>query len=109
MRMMFFLAWSPPCPLSVFALSGGFVSTSGLQVAVDMQKKITARREQIDSLQGKIQHLEETMEKLQQVKNLMYRCLINQVWFTLKLGELRKNNNVGCNDQSAKKTRKKMT
>ncbi|XP_041643766.1 coiled-coil domain-containing protein 158-like [Cheilinus undulatus] len=41
----------------------------GLQVAMEMQKKITARREQIDSLQGKIQHLEETMEKLLQEKH----------------------------------------
>ncbi|XP_045889785.1 coiled-coil domain-containing protein 158-like isoform X4 [Micropterus dolomieu] len=40
----------------------------GLLVAMDMQKKITARREEIDSLQGKIQHLEETIEKLQQEK-----------------------------------------
>ncbi|XP_041854387.1 coiled-coil domain-containing protein 158-like isoform X2 [Melanotaenia boesemani] len=40
----------------------------GLQVALDMQKEITARREQVDSLQGKIQHLEENMEKLQQEK-----------------------------------------
>ncbi|XP_074526752.1 coiled-coil domain-containing protein 158-like [Halichoeres trimaculatus] len=40
----------------------------GLQVAMEMQRKITARREQIDSLQGKIQHLEETVEKLQQEK-----------------------------------------
>ena len=40
---------------------------------MDMQEKITARREQIDSLQGKIQHLEETMEKLYQVKTWMYQ------------------------------------
>ncbi|KAM4576990.1 uncharacterized protein PAE49_006900 isoform 2-T2 [Odontesthes bonariensis] len=40
----------------------------GLKVAFDMQKEITARREQVDSLQGKIQHLEENMEKLQQEK-----------------------------------------
>ncbi|KAM3611299.1 uncharacterized protein V6R79_016197 [Siganus canaliculatus] len=40
----------------------------GLQAAVNMQEKITARREQIDSLQGKLQHLEETMEKLHQEK-----------------------------------------
>ncbi|XP_060895044.1 coiled-coil domain-containing protein 158-like [Labrus mixtus] len=40
----------------------------GLQVAMEMQKKITDRREQIDSLQGKIQHLEEAMEKLHQEK-----------------------------------------
>lgn len=48
-------------------LSCGFVSTSGLQVATDMQAEITARREQVDSLQGKIQHLEEAVEKLHQV------------------------------------------
>uniref|UniRef100_A0A3B4VMZ4 Coiled-coil domain containing 158 n=1 Tax=Seriola dumerili TaxID=41447 RepID=A0A3B4VMZ4_SERDU len=40
----------------------------GLQVAMDMQKEITARREQVDSLQGKIQHLEEAVEKLYQEK-----------------------------------------
>ncbi|KAM3868432.1 coiled-coil domain-containing protein 158-like [Diretmus argenteus] len=40
----------------------------GLQVAMGMQKQITARREQIDSLQGRIQHLEETVEKLSQEK-----------------------------------------
>ncbi|XP_068577063.1 coiled-coil domain-containing protein 158-like isoform X3 [Cebidichthys violaceus] len=38
----------------------------GLQVAMDMQKEITARREQVDSLQGKIQHLEEIKDKLYQ-------------------------------------------
>uniref|UniRef100_UPI003AAC2F6A uncharacterized protein n=1 Tax=Centroberyx gerrardi TaxID=166262 RepID=UPI003AAC2F6A len=40
----------------------------GLQVAMGMQEQITARREQIDSLQGRIQQLEETMEKLHQEK-----------------------------------------
>uniref|UniRef100_A0A8D3E3C1 Coiled-coil domain-containing protein 158-like n=1 Tax=Scophthalmus maximus TaxID=52904 RepID=A0A8D3E3C1_SCOMX len=40
----------------------------GLQVAMDMQKEITSRREQVDSLQGRIQHLEETVEKLYQEK-----------------------------------------
>ncbi|XP_060927678.1 coiled-coil domain-containing protein 158-like [Limanda limanda] len=40
----------------------------GLRVALDMQKEITARREQVDSLQSKIQHLEETVEKLHQEK-----------------------------------------
>ncbi|XP_024909117.1 coiled-coil domain-containing protein 158 isoform X2 [Cynoglossus semilaevis] len=38
----------------------------GLQVAMDMQKEVTARREQADSLQSKIQHLEETVKELQQ-------------------------------------------
>ncbi|XP_067471940.1 coiled-coil domain-containing protein 158-like isoform X1 [Thunnus thynnus] len=41
----------------------------GLQVAMGMQKEITARREQVDSLHGRIQHLEETMEKLYQEKH----------------------------------------
>ncbi|KAK2837936.1 hypothetical protein Q5P01_015148 [Channa striata] len=41
----------------------------GLQVAMDMQKEITARREQVDSLQGKIQHLQEALEKLHQEKS----------------------------------------
>ncbi|KAM7415781.1 hypothetical protein PAMA_018038 [Pampus argenteus] len=48
----------------------------GLQVAMGMQKEITARREQIDSLRGRIQHLEETMEKLYQEKH--YQNLENQ-------------------------------
>ncbi|XP_056232730.1 coiled-coil domain-containing protein 158-like [Seriola aureovittata] len=48
----------------------------GLQVAMDMQKEITARREQVDSLQGKIQHLEEAVEKLYQEKR--YKSLESQ-------------------------------
>ncbi|XP_034726694.1 coiled-coil domain-containing protein 158-like isoform X3 [Etheostoma cragini] len=48
----------------------------GLQVAVDMQKEITARREQVDSLQGKIQHLEDILDKLHQEKR--YQSLENQ-------------------------------
>nr|XP_020444041.1 coiled-coil domain-containing protein 158 isoform X2 [Monopterus albus] len=41
----------------------------GLQVAMSMQKEITARREQVDSLQSKIHRLEEAMEKLYQEKS----------------------------------------
>ncbi|KAM9391433.1 coiled-coil domain-containing protein 158-like [Pholidichthys leucotaenia] len=41
----------------------------GLQVALGMQKEITSRREQVDSLQSKIHHLEENMEKLHQEKH----------------------------------------
>uniref|UniRef100_A0A667Y1P5 Coiled-coil domain containing 158 n=2 Tax=Myripristis murdjan TaxID=586833 RepID=A0A667Y1P5_9TELE len=48
----------------------------GLQVAMGMQKQITARRDQIDSLQGRIQQLEETMEKLYQEKH--YQDLENR-------------------------------
>ncbi|XP_049907414.1 coiled-coil domain-containing protein 158-like isoform X7 [Epinephelus moara] len=48
----------------------------GLQVAMDMQKEITARRQQVDSLQGKIQHLEEVKDKLYQEKR--YQGLENQ-------------------------------
>ncbi|XP_027131000.1 coiled-coil domain-containing protein 158 isoform X2 [Larimichthys crocea] len=48
----------------------------GLQAAMDMQEKITAKREQIDSLQSKVQHLEETMEKLYQEK--LYQGLEQQ-------------------------------
>ncbi|XP_049433759.1 coiled-coil domain-containing protein 158-like isoform X2 [Epinephelus fuscoguttatus] len=48
----------------------------GLQVAMDMQKEITARRQQVDSLQGKIQHLEEVKDKLYQEKR--YHGLENQ-------------------------------
>ncbi|KAK6312929.1 hypothetical protein J4Q44_G00162760 [Coregonus suidteri] len=40
----------------------------GLKVAMGMQKQITAKREQIDSLQGRIQLLEETMDKLNEEK-----------------------------------------
>ncbi|KAM4578532.1 uncharacterized protein V3H82_007935 isoform 1-T1 [Fundulus diaphanus] len=40
----------------------------GLRVALDMQKEITARREEADSLQSRIQHLEEKEEKMQQEK-----------------------------------------
>lgn len=40
----------------------------GLQAALDMQKEITAKRGEVDSLQSRIQHLEEQVEKLQQVK-----------------------------------------
>ncbi|KAM9744382.1 coiled-coil domain-containing protein 158-like isoform 1-T2 [Menidia menidia] len=40
----------------------------GLKVASDMQKEITARREEVDSLQSKIQHLGDNMEKLLQEK-----------------------------------------
>ncbi|XP_035864949.1 coiled-coil domain-containing protein 158-like isoform X6 [Sander lucioperca] len=54
----------------------------GLQVAVDMQEEITARREQVDSLQGKIQHLEDILDKLYQEKR--YQSLENQ----RQLGEL---------------------
>lgn len=52
---------------------------------MDMQEKITARREQIDSLQGKIQHLEETVEKLYQVKSLMYQWLLRSIMLNLDL------------------------
>lgn len=63
-------------PLWLFvSLRFGFVSTSGLQAAMDMQEKSTARREQIDTLQGKIQHLKESMEKLYQVKSFMCPCM----------------------------------
>uniref|UniRef100_A0A4W5QSG0 Coiled-coil domain containing 158 n=1 Tax=Hucho hucho TaxID=62062 RepID=A0A4W5QSG0_9TELE len=40
----------------------------GLKVAMGMQKQITAKREQIDSLQGRLQLLEETMDKLTEEK-----------------------------------------
>lgn len=65
------------CSLSVthflpsFCFVIGFVS--GLQVALDMQKEITVRREQIDTMQGRIQHLEEDTEKLQQEKRYQNR------------------------------------
>ncbi|XP_028270307.1 coiled-coil domain-containing protein 158-like isoform X2 [Parambassis ranga] len=41
----------------------------GLQVALDMQKEITAKRQQVDCLHGRLRHLEERVEKLQQDKH----------------------------------------
>ncbi|XP_047238318.1 coiled-coil domain-containing protein 158-like isoform X3 [Girardinichthys multiradiatus] len=46
----------------------GAANGHGIQVALDMQEEITARREEVDSLQTRIQHLEEKVEKLQQEK-----------------------------------------
>lgn len=63
----------------------GFVSTVGLQAALDMQEKITGRREQIDTLQVKIQHLEETVEKLRQVKILTFLCMCGKTMLDLDL------------------------
>ncbi|XP_022047196.2 coiled-coil domain-containing protein 158 [Acanthochromis polyacanthus] len=45
----------------------------GLQVALDMQKEITVRREQVDTMQGRIQHLEENMEELRKEKRYQNR------------------------------------
>lgn len=42
---------------------------SGLKVALDIQKQITAKREQVDLLQSRVQMLEETTEKLTQVQH----------------------------------------
>lgn len=64
------------------------VSTSGLQVAMDMQKEVTARREQVDTLRGKIQHLEEAMDNLCQVENIMYCtsvCVASFLFYLLLL------------------------
>ncbi|XP_034154768.2 coiled-coil domain-containing protein 158 isoform X6 [Pangasianodon hypophthalmus] len=41
----------------------------GLKVALGIQKQITAKREQVDLLQSRVQMLEETTEKLTQEKN----------------------------------------
>ncbi|KAM9446220.1 coiled-coil domain-containing protein 158-like isoform 1-T1 [Clarias gariepinus] len=41
----------------------------GLKVALDIQKQITAKREQVDLLQSRVQIMEETTEKLTQEKN----------------------------------------
>lgn len=51
------------------SLSSGFVS--GLKAAVNTKERIIARREQLNPLEGKIQHLIQTVEKLNQVKSLM--------------------------------------
>ena len=55
--------------LSVWLMPGYFVGVScaGLQVAMGMQQRITAGREQVDSLQGRIQQQEAAMEELYQV------------------------------------------
>lgn len=50
-----------------------FICILGLRVALGMQKQITAKREQIDFLQSRIQLLEETIEKLKMVK-----CITNK-------------------------------
>ncbi|XP_047448115.1 coiled-coil domain-containing protein 158-like isoform X2 [Mugil cephalus] len=44
----------------------------GLHVALDMQKEITAKRDQVDSLQGTIQYLKENMDKLHQEKRYQH-------------------------------------
>lgn len=41
---------------------------SGLKVALGIQKQITAKREQVDLLQSRLQMLKETTEKLTQVQ-----------------------------------------
>lgn len=41
---------------------------SGLKVALNIQKQITAKREQVDLLQSRVQIMEETTEKLTQVQ-----------------------------------------
>nr|XP_040051134.1 coiled-coil domain-containing protein 158-like isoform X3 [Gasterosteus aculeatus aculeatus] len=56
----------------------------GLRVAMDMQKEITARRKQVDSLQSKIKHLEETIDQLYQEKrfqSLEKRRQLQQLMF----------------------------
>ncbi|KAM6930969.1 uncharacterized protein FYW49_002894 [Xenentodon cancila] len=60
------------------------VDGHGLQMALEMQKEVTARREQVDSLQTRIKHLEESMEKLQQQKchqNLDTQCQLREISF----------------------------
>ncbi|XP_076006952.1 coiled-coil domain-containing protein 158-like isoform X3 [Genypterus blacodes] len=52
------------------------VDGHGFQVATGMQKQITAKRAQIDSLKGRILQLEETVEKISQEKH--YQDLENQ-------------------------------
>lgn len=49
-----------------------FICISGLKVALGIQKQITAKREQIDFLQSRVQLLEEIIEKLKMVK-----CITN--------------------------------
>lgn len=47
---------------------GAICGLSGLKVALGIQKQITAKREQVDLLQSRVQMLEETTEKLIQVQ-----------------------------------------
>lgn len=59
------------CPCFDFvSLHRGLASALGLQTAMDMQEKMTARREEIDTLQIKIQQLEDTGEQLRQVRTI---------------------------------------
>lgn len=44
-----------------------FICISGLKIALGMQKQITAKREQTDFLQSRIQLLEENIEKFKMV------------------------------------------
>lgn len=44
-----------------------FICISGLKIALGMQKQITAKREQTDFMQSRIQLLEENIEKLKMV------------------------------------------
>lgn len=50
-----------------YKLFGAICGLSGLKVALGIQKQITAKREQVDLLQSRVQMLEESTEKLTQV------------------------------------------
>lgn len=68
------------CPCFDFvSLHHGLASALGLQTAMDMQEKMTARRAEIDTLQSKIQQLEDTGEQLRQVRTIDLLCRTN-VW-----------------------------
>lgn len=67
------------------SLRRGLAFASGLQAAMDMQEKVTARREEIDTLQGKIQELEDAVVQLRQVKTVDWLCGITVRDFELKL------------------------
>lgn len=48
---------------------GAICGLSGLKVALGIQKQITAKREQVDLLQSRVQMLEESTENLTQVQH----------------------------------------
>ncbi len=57
-----------------------FTCISGLKIALGMQKQITAKREQTDFLQSRVQLLEEKIEKLK-----MVRCITNNSFLFLTI------------------------
>uniref|UniRef100_A0A3P8YCN5 Coiled-coil domain-containing protein 158-like n=2 Tax=Esox lucius TaxID=8010 RepID=A0A3P8YCN5_ESOLU len=66
--------------ITLMTLEG--VDGHGLKIAMGMQKQITDRREQIDTLQGQIQILEETLDQLTKEKHcqsMENKCRIQEL------------------------------